>query len=339
MRRIMILAALAALCFSIQMPAQAGPVQALLQGVEHAVGNLGPMEVHVIHIAPGAAVEIKAMRPVGGQTPAWQCQQVGSACLGAINGDLFDTLTMTPTGPMVSDGQAVKPAGVVAFSHQLLGLTPDNCFNVGQSWPAGVAQGTGASYTLVHNGQPQAINDPGQEKMVSGHSARTLVMWTRTPTGCDTHWVTVGGLHRGVTLAEATGVCLRFHPAECVNLDGGTSTAMAIGGQLVSPLQDGHTHPVANIWVLVAKTPQPPTPPPPPTTTTTIAPTTTTTVAPLPPVTVPVTEMKTHQMAASLPLKVHHSHTALQVVAILGWLAAETSLQRHFKRRRQKGLT
>lgn len=285
---------LALLCLLL-MPAWvtlAGSAAASSQpaGVEHLVSQVAQTEVNTVHIAPGAQVVIKLVPlPAAGATVNGACQSLHAYV--CVNGDFFNP-DGSLVGGMVSDGQLLKAVPVLAATpgqepaRQQLLLDKNGCFSTALTLPNGAWQSSGASYTLLRGGQLTGLQVADDiNHFVYGHHSRTLIGWRVRPDGnCDSWFMTISATHYGVDLADAGRICRSVGATDCVNLDGGSSTAMSLGGRLVSPLQDGKEHAVHNVWAVISTVPAGPPPAPAPTTTTTI---------PLPPMTVPVTAATT----------------------------------------------
>ncbi|HSX47901.1 MAG TPA: phosphodiester glycosidase family protein [Candidatus Nanoarchaeia archaeon] len=258
---------------AVASPAQASPQPT---GVEHLMSRVGQTEVNTVHVAPGAQAVIKlAPLPGGGATVAWACQRLQAYV--CVNGDFFN-LDGSLVGGMVSDGQLLRAVPPLAPSppgqepdHQQLLLSKNGCFGTAPALPNDAWQSSGASYMVLRSGQLTAIQVANDiNHFVYGHHSRTLVGWRVRPDGsCDSWFITISAAHFGVNLADAGRICQSVGATDCVNLDGGSSTAMSLGGQLVSPLQDGKEHAVHNVWAVIPVAPPPP-PKPPPVVTTTV---------------------------------------------------------------------
>lgn len=261
MRRYTLLAAVAIAAAIIPTT----PAQADGQGipnVAHTVSNWGANEINTLRVFAGAPVEIHAVAPPSWMTTSDVCRALGPNCIMAVNADLFDKAGWPIMGQL-SDGVVQKAPGPATIAHQQLSFSPNGCLSVGPTWPTDALQSTGSSYTIVRAGQPLAITDPGQENMINHNHSRTMIGWTPKADGtCDLCFVTVSGPHAGVSMWDGARI-LQSCATEGVNMDGGSSTAMAIFGRLVSPPQLGREQIVHNMWVVMAKPGTLPAPPPP----------------------------------------------------------------------------
>lgn len=143
--------------------------------------------------------------------------------------------------PIPGDGVVVSGAGDGAFGLRafVAGARPsllgNQTFLQIQMGP-GPRESVGISPVLVRDGETVVVDDGSG--FVSGRHPRTLVGWN----GSDLFLVAVDGRQdghsAGVSLGEAAALLVELGAAEGVNLDGGGSTTMAVGGTVVNRPSD-----------------------------------------------------------------------------------------------------
>ena len=57
----------------------------------------------------------------------------------------------------------------------------------------------------------------------------------------------------GLTLVEWANLLRKFHAVDALNLDGGGSSELVVGGDIVNSPSDGHERPVGSALILVEK--------------------------------------------------------------------------------------
>ena len=112
---------------------------------------------------------------------------------------------------------------------------------------AGVETAVGGGPVLLSQGQAP---DWGKEPLP--RHPRTAIGWN------ETHYFLIvvdgrqKGLSAGMSFAELADLARRLGCTEALNLDGGGSSTLWLGGKVVNSPSDGHERPVANALLLVA---------------------------------------------------------------------------------------
>jgi hypothetical protein len=185
----------------------------------------------------------------------------GGEILAAVNGDFF-TPEGLPLGTEIVAGVVRQFRNRPAFAWHpdekpWMGIPQtegDSALTLGwsllRSEEDGATHAVGGFPLLLHLGS--RVGDLGVEDRPSFSAARH----PRTAVGFDAEenllWVVVvdgrqPGYSDGMTLPELTGIFEALGVEEAVNLDGGGSTAMVLGGETVNrPSDSGGERPVAN---------------------------------------------------------------------------------------------
>jgi hypothetical protein len=234
----------------------------------------GPWAVHLVQARPGARCEIglevlrAAARDSGGQGHESVPRMVARAeqrILAAVNADFF-----TPEGGVVgtevADGsvEAAQTRPTVAWrpgAEPWIGIADVASSEVRFGWPVDRARGDGVTEAV--GGFPDLI-DGGRrvgDLEVAARPAFAAARHPRTAIGWDgrtgTLWmVVVDGRQppysAGMTLPELTELFEALGADEALNLDGGGSTTLVLGGSLLNrPSDPTGERAVANALALV----------------------------------------------------------------------------------------
>jgi len=261
-----------------------GGERAIINGINRAVGKneivvfsrlYGPVTENkpggVEVVVSGVNLPVRANKLLAGRVQS--VRVVGAATevipedgvvlsAGPGTGADFLARTLHPGDP-VSFVLGVAPAGQMTGAYQIAALP-----RTGHDLPS--RSGLGISRTAWEWAQVPSAVGGGPRLLVNGEvsvdwaaegfdpgfavslNPRTAVGTTRD--GTHLLLVTVDGrqaISRGVTLADMAGILKRYGAWNAINLDGGGSTAMAVGGLTVSsPEGGGAERPVADMLLV-----------------------------------------------------------------------------------------
>jgi len=178
--------------------------------------------------------------------------------LAQITGSFFSLQTAHPIGDLVIGGQIIfrGPVG------SALAITPDNQatmmnipYNWTYSWP-GFESAVQGGIRLVQNGKfavyprQQGFRDPGLFRPA-----------TRTAVGLtDANRLLMVAVNKPIYLSDLAGIMKALGCKDAMALDGGTSTGLACGGEVI--LMPGRT--LTNVLIVVRRPEPPPAPQPEP---------------------------------------------------------------------------
>lgn len=125
------------------------------------------------------------------------------------------------------------------------------------NWRA-IREAVGGGPRLVRNGQVAVAGEAErfQRSLIADRHPRTALGYTSTG---EVVLVVVDGrsaVSRGVTLSELARIMVQMGCQDAINLDGGGSSAMVLGGNLINRPSDGVPRPIANALALFTPRPQ-----------------------------------------------------------------------------------
>ena len=161
-----------------------------------------------------------------------------------------------PHGIVISDGKLIADNSKANSSGGLIGFNQDNKLilarmTASQALKSGIRDAVDFGPFLIVNGNPSFVNGNGgwgdAPRTAIGQRADGIVLLLVID-GRQ-----VGSI--GADMNDLTQVMLDYGAINAANLDGGTSTAMSLNGQIISNPRNGNfqakTRPVPNAWIVV----------------------------------------------------------------------------------------
>lgn len=161
-----------------------------------------------------------------------------------------------PHGPVISDGKLVTNFRKIGMNGGIIGFTKDNKLilsrmSAEEALDAGVRDAVDFGPFLIVNGKPSFIRGNGGW----GTAPRSAI--AQREDGIVL-LLAIDGRQvgsQGADLVQVTELLQDYGAINAANLDGGTSTAMELNGQIITNPRNGNfqakTRPVPNAWIVV----------------------------------------------------------------------------------------
>lgn len=198
----------------------------------------GPVHLDALKVdlRYASVAPVAALSRTGGFTLARTSVMVRSDhAVAGINGSFFSFKSREPAGMLVVGGRILagptKRPALVVRQNGTASILPDRT-----AMEAGPFQAVGGGPTLLRNGHVRLWGRPHD---IGGRQPRTAVGLCR---GHEIVLLTIDGRSRGsvgATLSEEARYIKAMGAINAINLDGGGSTTMVVGGHVVNHPSDG----------------------------------------------------------------------------------------------------